>query len=272
MDGKPVLARQNVGRYTYDEVLELMDDVRSGSPNEWGDGQKARGEEMLLQGGPLVRIGQGDLQVTLAPAMMGQVRQITYGGVDCLHVATVDDGYDTYPLAGSSHVRHEKPAFFMQTDGTPTATSAELAGVVGLGLWGNGTTPVDQVVDETYTVADDGNGTPHLDVLGVITPEPDADHDWHVVSVETVYAVSDNESDHTVTTDVTNGVVTVRLPGQAWVIRDEYRNVSVTNITTAYDQSRQSLTVTVDLAKVYTIPSAGTSATYLDRVLSIVED
>lgn len=258
-EGRSVLMRQNMGRYTYDEIADFLQNVRFTSPHEYGNGYKAREEQLALHGGPLVTLTQGDLNVKLAPAIKGQLRQITYKGVPCLHVATVQDGYPEYPVVGSSMQVLDPQVHTWRIVGTPTSTTAKTEANVGIGSWGGDlSTLIDGIARSAYTVEDPGSG-PTLVIDSTIQATATGNRPWVQSTVETTYAVSSDPTAHTVTTNVALGLVTVKLPGQTWTLRDSYEGCTVTEITTQHDAARSTLTVRVVLSQVTSVVSSETS-------------
>ena len=268
-DGKDVLIREEVGRYTYDEIEEVLKYVRFGTHHEGSNGVKYREEQRAAQGGPLVKLTEGDLLAKFAPAMRGQLRQLTYKGTDCLYVAGATDGFDMYPLAGSSHTFHSPQLTYMKIVGEPTTTFLEMVGDLGLTSHNLGKVPVDQIATQEASLADDGSG-PSLSISGTSRLQPLGTPPTLTATVETVYAVDSDPTAHTVVTDAEAGTVTVTLPGQSWSILDEYRTVDVQSIDVTHNATLKTLTVRVTLAEVTTVETADT--TYVDRRISIVEE
>jgi hypothetical protein len=269
-NGKPVLIRQNMGRYTFDEAVEMMENCRLTSPHEFSNGYKPREIQLALQGGPLAILAQGNVEVKVAPALRGQLRQVSYKGVPCLHIASIQDGYDTYPVAaGSLHVFNPQTHTFRMME-APSGATVRLEGNVGIGSWGGDlSTLVDGIARHTVRVVDDGSNPARVETDCTIQATPLGNRPFVQATIETTYKVTQDPGAHSVSYDVSGGIVLVRLPGQAWSIRDSYAGATVTGITAVHDPVRGTLRVQVALAQVDSVKEGET--TYLRRKVEFVE-
>jgi hypothetical protein len=268
-DGKDVLIRQSIGRYVYDEAVDMLRYIRNSSPNEYGNGIKLRAQQLRFQGGPLVKLSNNGLLVKVAPAIIGQIRQITYQGDDLLAVGTVGGEFDaTYPFNMSSHAFTDPSVQHYTVQGQPSSTSVVLTGEAGMKTWGNGKTPVDQIHRQHIDVGGTSS-EPSLKVRVTAELRPDGDPDTALCVTQTVYRVTADPSDHSVTTDLASGVVTIRLPGRSWTIRDAYVGSNVSQMTATHDPAKQTLTVSVTAADTAVL---GTERTVVTRTLTIVPD
>lgn len=267
-EGRTVLIRDNVGRYTYDEMTDLLANARGGSPSEWGSGEALSALQLSYQGGPLVVLASGSLTAKLAPAIKGQLRQLVFRGVPCLHVASIADNYLGYPAAGSSMQVFSIQNHTWEVVGTPTGTSASIQSKLGLGNW-----ELSHLIGRnTYSVGVDASGRSTVVMDGTVEDPAYQERRIDTVqcSIETVYEVSADPASHSLTTDVQGGVATVRLPGQTWVIRDAYSGATVRAITSLHDATRKTLTVRVELA-VTTAVGKGSQTPYVKRTITFVD-
>ncbi|MFQ5808675.1 MAG: DUF4838 domain-containing protein [Armatimonadota bacterium] len=168
------LVRKDFGEYTYPRARELLRYVRNSGPTEWNTGTGYWMGFLAAHGGPLVTLSRGPIEVKVAPAAGGQLRQITYRGKQLLHVPR-DPKEKRYPRTGGSSIALGKPA--MRVAGEPSPTRVELEDAIEIPDWRYSS---QRSVLQTVEI-DEGLG-----IVVTATMEPKAKP--KAASVSTVYA------------------------------------------------------------------------------------
>ena len=273
------LVRADIGSYTMPRVLDLIENSRNSSLREWGRERAYQLNLMQWHGGPLVRLENGGLRVTLAPTLRGQVRQIEYKGRPLLHVGAFGD--DGYPLTGGSlsNVRGDR---VYEVVGEPSATAARLTADAGVEMWSpraKAAVTLDVELPSPTTIQITAHAEPEAkggwkrtDCMVVTTYKADL-RDFRVEIDATTTAESDvgtvrswtpvdlsSESTHAAT------AVRVRFPDGVVVI-DEYRAASPPEVTVKREPGKGLLHVNVHTGPVKL--TRGATNRYLDRKITV---
>jgi len=120
VEGDGWLIREDFGFNTYPRALDVVKYSRSGSPREFGDGRAYHQNFLAMHGGPLAKLSNGPLVVSVAPAMSGRIRSVRYGDHVLLQSA-ID-----HPSGG---IRTG------EFDGRPTSRKARIVAESGIQFW-----------------------------------------------------------------------------------------------------------------------------------------
>ncbi len=177
VDGR--LVRSDISGDSLQRTRDMLKDVRGAGPNEFQSGPAARLAVQAYQGGPLVTLERGALQVKIAPLINGQLRQITWQGKGLLHIEP-NANAKGFPLLGGSF--DGAGTRIMNIEGEPSATRVRLTGDSGVGSFDSAP---KQKIWKNVELTEDGAIAITMDVQRLVK----AGNEQRTAAVTTSYAV-----------------------------------------------------------------------------------
>lgn len=267
------LIRTDLGGYTYPRALEMLAHTREASPKEWGLFRGYHLSVPPMHGGPLVRLAAGDVEVRVAPALNGRLRQILFRGEPLLYVET-NHKEKGYPQLGGSDMYAGARTYTLE--GEPTDRALRMVADSGISAWSANT---KLIVGQTVRMTDEGAIEIAADVRMV------ADRDTRNATVTTVYLAPKDPAGFGVEVlgaeggwtavsladggkaDLPAGATALRLrlPGKGCAVIDRFLAPAVTSGSIAHDAAKGLLTTVVGTAAV-PAPKTGTEPLLTRRI------
>lgn len=114
------LVRTDLGEFSYERALALVEHSRRVSPKEQGEGRLFREQFLQLHGGPTATLKSREVALTAAPVQAGKMGPITFQG------ATVITQTSVQPAKGAT---------IYKFDQQPTGSELTLSGECGIAHW-----------------------------------------------------------------------------------------------------------------------------------------